>query len=159
MSISDLPGNLQRIYNADPTTESDLKAKGNLDPFFHQSLIRLLALKFDIDPSALSSYKLAEMDENTRNDLKTKVKAAMASPRETGSFRLVMETNLNPSEERALRFVEFEGLLALGMLGDEQVIPLLLKKARDYHTNTRKVIFIGLVLRHLTGQDIGGYFL
>jgi hypothetical protein len=92
---------------------------------------RLIARKFDIDVSSIEAYRLGELDTSTRANLITKVKSAMASPRDTGAYRLVMEAASNPNEARALRFVETEGLLVLGILGDVDVIPRLCALLRE----------------------------
>jgi hypothetical protein len=150
---------LQSLRDASSVTEKELKAGVNLEALFRGTLTRLIATKFNIDPSLIWNYKLAELDESTRSDLKAKVKAAMASPQDTGAYQLVMEAGRDPTEARAARFVELEGLLVLGILGDVDTIPTLLERLREEPENRRMRTAAGAVLRHLTGQDIGGYVL
>jgi hypothetical protein len=144
----------------DPT-ERELKegAERELEFIFHATLSRLIARKYGIDVSLIWSYKLSELDESTRNDFIAKVKAAMATPRETGTYQLVMEVGSNPDDAHASKFVLLEGLLVLGILGDKSVIPSLLAYIKDEPQATRTNIVIAALMRYLTGQDISGYIL
>jgi hypothetical protein len=125
------------LNQPDDLTDRELKAGVDIESVFRGALTRLIALKFGIDPGLIWSYQLSELDENSRNDLKVKVRSAMDSPRETGTYQLGMQANLNPDEARALRFVEIEGLLVLGMLGDKSIIPLLLERLKRESGNAQ----------------------
>lgn len=150
---------IQKICDTSSITEHNLKEGVNLENIFHSALTRLIALKFNVSSSLIWSYKLTELDEEMRLDLKTKVRSAMAFPKETGAYRLVMESTLNPNEANAVRFVELEGLLVLGMLRDKEVILPLLERLREEPKDHRMRITAGAVLRYLTGQNIGSYVL
>jgi hypothetical protein len=154
---ADLPPSLRRLYDADPISEDELKASVNLEFIFRRALNLMISLQFDIDSELIWSLKLNEIDEATRIDLVSKVKTAMDSPRDTGAFQWLMEANPNLEETRALEFVELEGAIVLGILGETEVIPLLLKHLRMRPPNMRAQIIIGAILRDITGQQIGGY--
>ena len=107
------------------------------------------------------SYKLAELEESTRSDLKAKVKTVMASPQKTEILRRIREANPDLSEVYVLRCIKLDSLFVLGMLGECEVIPSLIRqlKAKEGPKDARINIAIAAVLRYLTGQDIGGYIL
>jgi hypothetical protein len=149
----------QQIPGAAPTGDRSLKRGNELELFFHASLTRLITKKFGVPPSLIWSYKLDELDEDTRSDLKAKVTTAMAYPEDTGAYGLAMELSESPTEATALRFVELEGLLVLGILGEKEIIPRLLGRLKDRPVNLGARTIAGTILRRLTGQDIGGYVL
>jgi hypothetical protein len=87
----------------------------------------------------------------------------MASPQDTGAYQFVMQFGQNEDKDerklKALRFVELEGLLVLGMLGEMAIIPTLLDRVREKPGDAKLRITAKAVLLYLTGQDIGSYFL
>ena len=101
MNSSDLPNDLRRLCQFSPGEENHLKAGVDLEYVFHQSLTLLTWQESKSNLSMIWSYRLAELDEETRDDLKDRARAAMASPRETEVYHLAMETNPGLGEEFA----------------------------------------------------------
>ncbi len=139
-------------------TQRKLKSGIDLEYQFSTGLIRLIA-KTNEEVPLISAYKRTDLDENTRNELRTKVKMAMASPKETGAYELMI--GFNQSEASALEYVKYEGLIVLGLLEEKGIIPDLITWLRGYlaQEHPRMRMVAGAVLRYLTGQDIGDYFL
>jgi hypothetical protein len=144
------------LSEKDPV-ERGLKESLDLDFYFRNCLFSVIA-KSNEDVKLIRAYRLARLNESTREELKARVRAALTSPQEIGSYQLAIASNKDEAD--ALRLAEIDGLILLGMLGDKETIPTLLARLKEIETsNSRMRIVVGATLRYLTGQDIGGYIL
>ncbi len=120
--------------------------------FYFRVCLRGLIVKDAKDNQLIKAYELLDPDEQLRQELKSKVIAAMASPKETGDYEGKIEMGF-VSEEIALNAVEINGLIALTFLGEKEIIPTLISRLQENKGGDTKRKMVGiLALCYLTGQ-------
>lgn len=138
-----------------------LKESVNVEEIFCIYLAQLTRSEPELHLPDVWYYKPAQLDEIAQSDLRTKVKVAIDSPQDTTLYKSITQSGVGPktSEMYALQQVELAGLVALILLGERSRISNLLKFMRKNQDNIRARNIVSGVLFHVTGEDIGSYFL
>jgi hypothetical protein len=137
------------------------KENENLHFIFQTYLRQLIALRPDFEPTQIKLYDFNNLNQATKDDLMAKVKNAMILPKTTYAYQDVLTIVQDPKKADTLvwDYVEIRGLIVLGLLGDETVIPHLISYLRRNPRHTRFREISSAVLLHLTGENIGNYLM
>ena len=128
----------------------------DLEEYF-QFCVRLLTTRKEgkMIGKIIWEYDLDQPNTAIRLELKDKVKAGMANPKETDLFKGLMYNNYM-DEDKALQIVEINGLIALVFLGEKEAIPMLIAELRrEDEVSPERRLGAGLSFRYLTGQKFG----
>jgi hypothetical protein len=148
------------MHTPSQRTNRLVKESVDVEEIFCIYMAQLILPESEMQSPDIWSYRPSRLDEAIRSDLRVKLKAAMASPRETCAYRFIKsEGGPEEGERDALRHVEFAGLVVLVLLGERDAIPVLLKFMRENQDSIRARRIAGGVLFYLTGEDIGNWFL